>query len=381
MRLPRHLFVFLTIFQTVLIAVHGILFLTWVYFWAPHIPGEGGVYDFSPLRHWRLLIALSILSASFLATSLIGFRFTNVILRVVYRITAVWLGFVNYAFFSSVLCWLVYVALRLGGARIERHYFALSFLGLAVVVTAYGVINGEWTRVRRITVKLPKLPESWRGRKAVLVSDVHLGNYRAFGFIRRVVKMVHRLNPDVVFIAGDLYDGTPADLVRLAEPLHLLKPSLGAFFVEGNHEEFSDHSKYLKAVAATGVRVLENEKVIVDGLQIVGVTYRDATHGEHFRKTLRLTGFDRGQASILLTHAPDRVQVSAEEGISLQVSGHTHHGQFWPWTMAAERMYGKFVYGLQRVGEMQIYTSTGAGTWGPPLRVGSSPEIVAIKFV
>jgi uncharacterized protein len=381
MRLPKRFFVFLTIFQTVLIAVHGFLFLTWVYFWATHIEGQADAYGFRPLSHWRLLITLVILSVSFLATSIIGFNLTNVVLRSVYRITAVWLGFVNCAFFSSVLCWLVYLALRLGGARIERRYFALSFLGLAVAVTAYGVINGEWTRVKRITVKLPRLPESWRGRTAVLVSDVHLGNYRAFGFSRRVVKMVGLLNPDVVFIAGDLYDGTPADLARLAEPLQMLKPPLGAFFVEGNHEEFSDHSKYLEAVAATGVRVLENEKVVVDGLQIVGVTYRDATHGEHFRKTLRLTGFDRGQASILLTHAPDRVQVSAEEGISLQLSGHTHHGQFWPWTLAAERMYGKFVYGLQRLGELQVYTSTGAGTWGPPLRVGSSPEIVAIEFV
>jgi uncharacterized protein len=380
MQLPKGFVVFLTIFQTVLIAVHGFLFLTWVYFWAPQIEGANA-YDFSPRSHWRLLIALAVLSVSFLVTSLIGFQFTNVILRVVYRIAAVWLGFVNYAFFSSVLCWVVYLALRLGGVRIERHYFALSFLGLALAVTAYGVINGEWTRVRRVTVKLPRMPESWRGRTAVLVSDVHLGNYRAFGFVRRVVKMVLRMKPDVVLIAGDLYDGTPADLARLAEPLRMLKPPLGAFFVEGNHEEFSDHTKYVKAVAATGVRVLNNEKVIVDGLQILGVTYRDATHGEHFRKTLRRTGFDRGQASILLTHAPDRVQVSAEEGISLQLSGHTHHGQFWPWTLAAERMYGKFVYGLQHLGELQVYTSTGAGTWGPPLRVGSSPEIVAIEFI
>src|ERR1700692_388833 len=319
MQLPRRFFVFLTTFQTVLSSVHGFLFLTWVYFWAPHIEGQADAYGFRPLSHWRLLIAVAILSVSFLATSLIGFRLTNVVLRFGYRVTAVWLGFVNYAFFSSVLCWLVYLALRLGGARIERRYFALSFLGLAVAITAYGVINGEWTRVKRITVKLPGLPESWRGRTAVLVSDVHLGNYRAFGFIRRVVKMVLQLKPDVVFIAGDLYDGTPADLTRLAEPLRFLKPPFGAFFVEGNHEEFRDRSNYLRAVAATGVRVLENEKVIVHGLQIVAVTYRDATHGEHFRKTLRATGFDRQQASILLTHAPDRVQVSAEAGVSLQL--------------------------------------------------------------
>ena len=380
MRLPKGFVVFLTVFQAVLIVIHGLLFLTWEYFSAPRIQGQAHAYDFSQLIHWRLLIALAILSVSFLATSIIGFRLTNVVLRFVYRITAVWLGFVNYAFFSTVLCWLIYLALRLAGVRIERPYFAWAFLGLSVAVTAYGVINGQWTRVRRITVKLPGLPQSWRGRTAVLVSDVHLGNYRAFGFIRRVVNMVLRLKPDVVFIAGDLYDGTPADLARLAEPLRMLKPPLGAFFVEGNHEEFSDHTKYLKAVAATGVRVLQNEKVIVNGLQIVGVTYLDATHSEHFRKTLRSTGFDRGQASILLTHAPDRVQVSAEEGISLQLSGHTHYGQFWPWTRVAARMYGKYVYGLQHMGEMQIYTSCGAGTWGPPLRVGNRSEIVAIEF-
>jgi predicted MPP superfamily phosphohydrolase len=380
MRLPKRFVLFLTFFQTVLIVVHGLIFLTWVYFSAPHIQGQDNGYDFSPLSHRGLLIALAILSVSFLATSIIGFRLTNVVLRFVYRITAVWLGFVNYTFFSTVLCWLIYLALRLAGVRIERHYFAWVLLGLSVAVTAYGVINGERTRVKQITVKLTGLSEAWRGRRAVLVSDLHLGNYRAFGFIRRVINMVLRLKPDVVFIAGDLYDGTPADLARLAEPLRLLKPPLGTFFVEGNHEEFTDHTKYLKAVAATGVRVLQNEKVIVDGLQIVGVTYLDATYGEHFRKTLRKTGFDRGQASILLTHAPDRVQVSAEEGISLQLSGHTHYGQFWPWTRVAARMYGKYVYGLQRMGEMQVYTSCGAGTWGPPLRVGNRPEIVAIEF-
>jgi predicted MPP superfamily phosphohydrolase len=378
--LGKRLVVFLTVFQTVLIVVHGFLFFTWVYFRAAPVDAQTNTYEFAPLNHWRVLLALAILSVSFLAASLVGFRLTNVLLRVVYCITAVWLGFVNYAFFSALLCWLVYAAFRIGGASIPRHYFALSFLLLAVAVSVYGVVNSEWTRVKRITVTLPQLPAVWRGRTAVLISDVHLGNYRTFGFIRRIVKMAANLKPDVIFIAGDLYDGTPGNLSRLAEPLRTLQPPLGVFFVEGNHEEFRDRAGYLKAVAATGVRVLDNEQVEIDGLQIVGVTYRDATHGEHFRKTLRSTGLNRSRPSILLTHAPDRVQVSAEEGISLQLSGHTHHGQFWPWTLAAARMYGKYVYGLQRLGDMQIYTSCGAGTWGPPLRVRSSPEIVAIRF-
>jgi uncharacterized protein len=372
--------VFLVVFQTVLLLVHAFLFFTWLYFSAPRAAGEKAYADTQPLSHGPLLVALAILSVSFLVTSLIGFRLTNAILRFFYRITAVWLGFVNYAFFSAILCWISSAALRLAGSNLERRYFALSCLTLAAATTTYGVINAASTRVKRITVKLPNLPQSWKNRTAVLISDVHLGNFRTFGFIRRIVSMAASLKPDVVFIAGDLYDGTPADFARLAEPLRALKPPLGTFFVEGNHEEFTDSATFVNAVAGAGVRVLNNERVDVDGLQIVGVTYRDATHGEHFRKTLRNTGFDRARPTILLTHAPDRIQVSAEEGISLQFSGHTHLGQFWPWTRAAARMYGPYVYGLQRVGEMQIYTSSGAGTWGPPLRVGSQPEIVVIRF-
>ena len=377
----NRLIVFLSVFQTVLLLVHGFLFFTWIYFCAPRIAGGTDYGDIRFLDHSSLLAGMAILSLSFLVTSLIGFRLTNIVLRFFYRITAVWLGFVNYAFFSAVACWVSYLALRLiSGGRTERRYFALGFLGLAAAVTAYGVINAAVTRVQRITVKLPNLPASWRGRTAVLMSDLHLGNFRGPRFARRMAKMANRLNPDVVFIAGDLYDGTPGDLTRLAGPLSALKPALGSFFVEGNHEEFSNSTKYLKAVAAAGVRVLVNELIVVDGLQILGVTYRDATHGEHFRKVLRNTGFDRSLPGILLEHAPDRIEVSAQEGISLQLSGHTHYGQFWPWTLAAARMYGKYVYGLQRIGDMQIYTSCGAGTWGPPLRVGNHPEIVVIRF-
>ena len=366
----RRFAAFLTVFQTVLILVHAFLYLTWDYFWTP---GRGET-------HRGLLAALGILSVSFLAVSIVGFRTTNVAMRFFYRIAAVWLGFVNYAFFSALLCWVSFFAARLAGRGSDREFFALAFLTLAVAVTAYGVTNSERTRIRHVNIALSGLPQSWRGRTAVLVTDVHLGNFRNFSFAKRIVGLGNSLKPDVVFLGGDLYDGTPADLVKLASPFAALRPPLGIVFVEGNHEEFSNSEKYLAAVRSAGVRVLNNEKIEVDGLQIIGVTYRDATHAEHLRKTLRNTGFDRARASILLTHAPDRVQVTAEEGISLQLSGHTHRGQFWPWTLAAKRMYGKFVYGLQSLGTLQVYTSCGAGTWGPPLRVGSTPEIVAIHF-
>jgi predicted MPP superfamily phosphohydrolase len=186
-------------------------------------------------------------------------------------------------------------------------------------------------------------------------------------------------DPDAIFIAGDLYDGTAIDAGRAAEPLNKLTAPHGVYFVAGNHEQFGDDSKYLRAIAATGVRVLTNEKVEVDGLQIIGVPYRNAQNGT-FASILHNIRLDRDRASILLTHAPDHPEIAEAAGVSLQLSGHTHLGQFIPWSWMARGIYRQFVYGLSRIGKMQVFTSSGAGTWGPPLRLGSNSEIVVLEF-
>lgn len=219
-----------------------------------------------------------------------------------------------------------------------------------------------------------------RGRKAALISDVHLGHVRNGGFLRRMVKKILNEEPDAIFIAGDLYDGTAIDAERAAEPLNGLTAPHGVYFVAGNHEQFGDDGMYLRAIAAAGVRVLSNEKVEADGLQIIGVPYRNATQGGHLASALDSVRLDRDRASILLTHAPDYPEIAEAAGISLQLSGHTHVGQFIPWTWMAHRIYRQFVYGLSRIGKMQVFTSSGAGTWGPPLRLGSNPEIVMLEF-
>ena len=256
----------------------------------------------------------------------------------------------------------------------------LCSLAIALLASLYGVVNAAWTRVSRVSVKLPNLPESWRGRVAALVTDTHLGHVRGSRFMRRIVTTLTRLRPDIVFIAGDMYDGTVARVRELAQPWARLAAPLGAFFVLGNHEEFTDSTKYLDAVEHSGVRVLNNEKVTVDGLQIVGVHYRDSTNDDHFRSVLRRqTWIATAPASCSLT-PPTGCKIAEEEGFSLQLSGHTHGGQFFPFTWITSRIYGKFVYGLQRLGNLLVYVSYGAGTWGPPLRLGTTPEIVLIQF-
>jgi predicted MPP superfamily phosphohydrolase len=128
------------------------------------------------------------------------------------------------------------------------------------------------------------------------------------------------------------------------------------------------------------MRVLDNEKVTVDGLHIAGVPFGGSTSPIHLRATLEGLRLSSGQAWILLNHMPSRLPIVERAGVSLQLSGHTHGGQLFPFTWLTRRVFGRFTYGLHRFGALQVYTSSGAGTWGPPMRVGTHPEIVLLEF-
>ena len=359
-----------SIIQVFLFLVHIALYATWTFFW--------GAPDFSGAVWLR--IALAILSVSFVAASLLAHQYFSPLVRAAYTIASVWLGLVNFFFLAACACWIIYGVPLLFGVHMEKRALAAACFGLGLFAGVCAIVNAASTRVVRITVQLPNLPSAWRGRTAAVVSDLHLGHVRNAGFLRRIVRKLSQLHPDVLFIPGDLYDGTVTDLERLAEPWTEFSAPLGAFFVTGNHEQFSSPSKYLNAARQSGIRVLENEKIVLDGLQIVGVHYRDSTNVERFRSILRQAALDRNVASILLVHNPNRLPVAAEAGVSLQLSGHTHRGQFFPFTTIVSRIYGKYAYGLNRFGDLWVYTSCGAGTWGPPMRLGSNPEIVLIRF-
>jgi hypothetical protein len=366
----KSLIVFIAMIQFILCLTHLFLYETWTF--SP--VGNDTVGAF-----WIKLV-LGFLSMSFVAASLLAFRYTNAALRAFYRAAAIWVGLLTFLFVGAVSSWIIFGVAWLAGVDMNFHRTVELLFGAAALTGLYGVFNANWTRITRTTVRLANLPAAWRGRRAALISDVHLGHVRNGSFLRRMVAKIVKEEPDTVFITGDLYDGTAIDVRRAAEPLSDLVAPHGVYFVAGNHEQFGDDSKYLHAIAAAGVRVLSNEKVEVDGLQIVGVPYRNATHDGHFASVLRGIRLDQNRASILLTHAPDHPEIAEAAGVSLQLSGHTHLGQFIPWSWMARRIYRQFVYGLSRIGKMQVFTSSGAGTWGPPLRLGSNPEIVMLEF-
>src|SRR5271163_3714772 len=287
MRVRRELIGFIVVIQSVLFLTHYLLYETWAF--SPAGSETPGAF-------WIKLV-MGLLSVSFVAASLLAFRYTNAALRAFYRAAAVWMGLVSFLFLAAVSSWIIFGIARLTGLNMNFHRTVELLFGAAAIAGFYGVFNAGWMRITRTTVRLANLPEAWRGRRAALISDVHLGHVRNRSFLRRLVARILREEPDAIFVAGDLYDGTAIDAGRAAEPLNKLVAPQGVYFVAGNHEQFGDDSKYLNAIAAAGVRVLSNEKVEVDGLQIIGVPFRNATQEGQFAAMLRGIGVDRERAS------------------------------------------------------------------------------------
>ena len=369
------LVVFVSIVQSILFLGHWFLYLTLANFFGARASSGG------------IKVALAVLSITFVLASFRAWYSHQPLVRVWYTVSAVWLGAASYFLWAALLCWIVLGASRVFGLGWSPNAIAGSLFAAAILASVYGLVNAAWLRVTRVSVALPNLPEQWRGRVAALVSDTHLGHVRNRRFVRRLVRMLTRLRPDVVFLAGDLYDGTSGDFEKLAGPWSELTtphspPAVphGVFYIEGNHEGFYRHAEYHDPLVRAGVRELNNQKVDVDGLQVVGVHYHEGVHPERYRAVLRAAQIDRTRPSVLLLHAPYHMEIAEAEGISLQLSGHTHGGQFFPYTWIARRVWGKFLHGLQELGKLKVFISYGAGTWGPPMRLGTYPEIVLIKF-
>lgn len=363
----KRIAIFIGLVGVVLLAVNAFACATLVHFL--NLPRPGA---------WHL--GSAILTLGFIATTIVGRYRSGWILRLVYGVTAVWIGWLNYATFAAIACWMVDGAARLAGWPLHGDVLAGSCFGLAILVAVWGVGNAAWLRTTHVTVKLPRVPEAWVNRRIALVSDLHLGHIQGPLFLRRVISRLRRLKPDIVLVSGDMFDGTRHGLDRLVQPWGEFSVPLGIHFVTGNHDEFADREPYIAALARVGVRALNNERIVVDGLQIVGVHDGEANDPEAFRALLRQMAIDRKAPSILLAHKPENLPLAEEAGISLQLSGHTHRGQLWPWTLVVRRIYGPFAYGLSQLGNLQVYTSSGAGTWGPPLRVGTGSEVVLLRL-
>lgn len=261
---------------------------------------------------------------------------------------------------------------------------ALGALALAGVGTASAL--GK-VGVRNVKVRLARLPEGLSGFRVVQISDLHIGPTLGRAWLADVVAQVNALEPDIIAITGDLVDGSVADLREQTAPLADLRAAQGVFFVTGNHEYYSGVDLWIKELGRLGVRVLRNERVSIsrggnESFDLAGVDdwASRGFGGDHGPDLARaVVGRDATRELVLLAHQPKQIKEAALHGVGLQLSGHTHGGQIFPWhyLVGLDQTY---IAGLASLGDTQIYVSRGTGYWGPPMRVGAPSEITLIEL-
>jgi predicted MPP superfamily phosphohydrolase len=272
---------------------------------------------------------------------------------------------------------------------------------MATLVSLIGFFNARRTAsVVRVDVPIRDLPEGLEGFTIAQLSDIHVGATIRRGYIQRIVDAVNRLGADMVAITGDLVDGTVAELREHVAPLAGLRARHGTFVVTGNHEYYAGAHAWIDELRRLGLRVLLNEHVVLQtrnvkgaqtdeealdsALVVAGVTDYTAVHFDAAHASDPLRALHGApplvRTRLLLAHQPRSAPAAAEAGYQLQLSGHTHGGQFFPWNLFVP-LQQPFTAGLHRLREMWVYTSRGTGYWGPPKRFGAPSEITLLRLV
>ncbi len=323
-----------------------------------------------------LLIALALLTILFPLAMILSRTVDGPLVRVLYVAAASWLGLVFLAFTASALVHLIQLLFALARHPLGHRTLGWSTITLSLLAFTYGLVNAAVIRTTEITIGIKGLKEP--KVTVALLTDIHLGAVYGPKYLQKIVDRTNALNPGLVAIAGDLFDGSAKPDYRLVKPLEGLQAP--AFFVTGNHEIYEGVDITTALVAKTGVKVLRNQMVEFRGLQIVGL---DAPLREG-RKARIFDEFDGKigpeKPALLLYHIPVGLEQARERGIDLQLSGHTHNGQIFPFSLLMPLVY-RFYSGHGRDGDFQIYVSHGVGNWGPPLRIGSQSEIIKINLV
>ncbi|MGM1057734.1 metallophosphoesterase [Saccharothrix sp. Mg75] len=271
-----------------------------------------------------------------------------------------------------------------------RRLFLARSLAVASGVATVGVVGYGTTQalgapvVKRVPVALAKLDPRLSGYRIAVVSDIHLGPLLGRSHTERIVHLINEQQVDLVAIVGDLVDGSVEELGEAAAPLRDLVSTHGSFFVTGNHEYYSGAEQWIGEVERLGVNALRNERLTVERagatFDLAGVN--DVT-GEGFGDApdfaRALDGRDTSTPVVLLAHQPVQVREAAKHGVDLQLSGHTHGGQMFPFHLAVG-LQQPMRSGLETIDGTQVYTSNGAGFWGPPVRVGAPPDISVVEL-
>ncbi|MFZ2510048.1 MAG: metallophosphoesterase [Gordonia sp. (in: high G+C Gram-positive bacteria)] len=302
-----------------------------------------------------------------------------------------WWAVVFYLLLWSLLIGLIALIVRLI-ARVSRRQYTSRWLPIAtvigvvaaVVTVGYGLTEANRVQVTDETAVIEQLPAPFEGLRIALVTDLHVGPARGAGFTRRVVEQVNEAKPDLVILGGDLADGTVAEVGPDLDPLRELTAPMGVFGVSGNHEYIADDAgSWLDYWETLGITPLRNERVQLhrDGATIDLVGVYDSTAPAPYEPDpdRAFAGTDPNDVILYIAHQPRQADDVQGRGVDLQLSGHTHDGQLWPFGYAV-RLQQPVVSGFGDVGDVRVFTSRGTGAWGPPVRVAAPPQIVLLTL-
>ena len=265
---------------------------------------------------------------------------------------------------------------------------AIGVLALALLVTLVGLVNARRVaRVVQVDIPIDGLAAALHGFTIVQLSDIHVGPTIKGGYVDAIVRRVNTLQADLIAITGDVVDGSVRQLAAHTAPLGQLLARHGVYVVTGNHEYYSGANAWMAEFKRIGLRGLMNEHVVIshDGAPLVVAGVTDYT-AHHFDATQQsdpqraAAGAPAGVPKVLLAHQPRSADAASKAGFDLQLSGHTHGGQFWPWNLFV-RFQQPYTSGLHRLNRLWVYTSRGTGYWGPPKRFGAPAEITRFRLV
>jgi predicted MPP superfamily phosphohydrolase len=303
----------------------------------------------------------------------------NRIVSVLYTVSVVWFPTILYLFFGSIVVSIVAVAEIYLNYPIDLAILSWTIIGIIVVSISYGLINAECMRITEYTIDSPELSKKWAGKKVILFSDVHLGAVRRERFARKLTRIVNTLKPDMTIIAGDIIDGPVFDYVKGLTPFKDIVTPGGLIYAQGNHEGYNSEPEVFYPIVESLTTALIDRTIMIDGVHLIGLAYAHESIDET-KKRLHSTGYNPEIPSVVILHDPTNTKALQDEGVSLVLSGHTHSGQFFPFTLFMKRMYHQFRYGKNVKGKTTSITTSGVGTTGPSLRLGSNPEIVVLTF-
>jgi predicted MPP superfamily phosphohydrolase len=353
------------------IAVSAFLILAHIFIYKSFID----CFNISNSKLQNLIKALLIIMPFvFIATIATVRSNPNSIIAFFYYLSGLWMGslLIIAVFFSTFF--ITFTVINYFAKGLDYHTIGRYVFYFGLVISIFSIYHAGDTIVKKYLISSSSIPTSWNNKKVILVSDIHLGAVYKESFLKQVIKKINDQKPDLVLIIGDLFDGSRVDFSYVSKNLQLIKSKQGVYFVNGNHDGYFGTQLADELLSGGRVRVLKNEVVDIDGLQIIGIDYLRGTN--MVEKLKNISKYDKNKYNVLLYHEPIQAEQNKSAGIDLQLAGHTHFGQIFPVGYLTKLLYGKYAYGLNKIEDFNIFTTSGVGGWGPAMRFGTDSEII-----